>query len=167
MTQLDDDQHFTQQFLAQIRGAFPDVPYEGLNTPADGKTGEDYDEHKALYDALHEKPWSKIPASFIQGNIHGLALLTPEAFVAYLPAWLRESLVNAELAEVLVYTFSPEPGKDQEYMDRRTHALSPIQKEVLATFLAYCLRTTTSGFVKGQAEQALEYVRTSHIPSSN
>jgi hypothetical protein len=164
MTQQDHNS--AERLRTQMRAAFPDVAYAGAITPADGKTGQDYDEHEALYNALHDKPWSQIPAAFIRGNAHGLVLLTAEAFVAYLPAWLNEGLVSPEVAEVMVYTFYPDPAKNRDHMDQRMHAMSSPQSEVLAAFLAYCSQTTTSGFLKDHATQALEYVRRFRKPSS-
>src|SRR3569832_1015484 len=116
MTSQGDDRYSAERLLAQIRSAFPNVAHTGLITPADGKTGQDYDEHEALYDELHGKRWSEIPASFIRGNAHGLVLLTAEAFVAYLPAWLSEGLVSPDVAEVMVYTFHPDPAKNRDHM---------------------------------------------------
>ena len=154
-----DSQNPEDSVRAQIRGAFPDVVYSGPVTSTDGKTGEDYDEPEALYNALHRKSWLEISALFIRGNAHGLVLLTVEAFIAYLPAWLIEGIADPQVGEVMVYTFCPEDGKDRHRMDSRMERMNSMQKEALIAFLTHCYKNNSSKFVKDRAEHALAYVK--------
>jgi hypothetical protein len=158
MTKRVDSQNPAETVRAQIRSAFPNIVYSGPVTPADGKTGEDYDELEALYNELHGKAWLEISAPFIRGNAHGLVLLTVEAFTAYLPAWLIEGMSDPQVGEVMVYTFCPEDGKDRHRMDSRIEHMNSLQKEALIAFLTHCHQTNPSKYIKDRAEQALTYV---------
>jgi hypothetical protein len=159
MTKRVDDPNAIESVRSSIQSAFPDFIYSGPITVADGKSGEDYDEPEALYNALHGRSWSEISASFIRGNPHGLVLLTAEAFVAYLPAWLIEGLSEPEVAEVMVYTFSPEDDNDQRLMEYRMLSMNSIQMKALSAFLTRFAQTTSSQSVKDSVAQALVYVR--------
>jgi hypothetical protein len=152
------DSDFREAVRTRIREAFPDFVYSGPITAADGKTGEDYDEPEALYNELHGKSWVEISAPFLHGNAHGLVLLTVEAFNAYLPAWLLEGLTDAEVGEIMVYTFCPEDGKDRHRMDSRLENMNSPQRAALLAFLTIFAKTSASKFVKDRAEQAEAYV---------
>jgi hypothetical protein len=112
MTESGDNRSATKRVRSQIRGAFPDVVYPGPITPADGATGEDYDEPQELYRALHGRVWSEIPESFIRVNASGLVLLTDEAFVVYLPE-SGESGARFDLADDL----GPADSRDKKLDD--------------------------------------------------
>jgi hypothetical protein len=158
VTTRHNDADLREAVRARIRDAFPDFVYSGPITPADGRTGEDYDEPEALYNELHGKSWLQISAPFLHGNAHGLVLLTVEAFNAYLPAWLLEGLTDPEVGEIMVYTFCPEDGKDRHRMDRRLERMNSGQKEALSAFLTLYYKTSASKFVKDRAERAVAYV---------
>jgi hypothetical protein len=158
MTQRDDDPDVIERVRSQIRSAFPDVIHSGPITPADGKTGEDYADHGVLYGVLHGRAWSEVPVSFIRENDDGLALLTEEAFVAYLPAWLIEGLVASQVGDALIYTFCPDPGNDHRFMDRRIQLMSSVQKEALSAFLSHYAQASASKYIKDRAKQAVVYV---------
>jgi hypothetical protein len=160
MTQPDIDPHVMEHVRGLIRRAFPDVVYSGSITPVDGKTGEDYDEYEALHDALRGKTWSEIQSSFIQGNAYGLVLLTDEAFVAYLPAWLTEGVADRQVSDALVSTFYPDPAKDQGRMNRRMQQMNSAQVEALCAFLALFVQNKFSKSVDDDVRRALDYVST-------
>jgi hypothetical protein len=158
MTQQNDDGQATQRLRADIRNAFPAVVHAGPITPADGKSGEDYDETELLYEALHGKAWPEIPARFVRANSMALVMLTEEAFGVYLPAWLNEGLTDQEVGEAVVYMFCNEPGEDSSYMDRRLQHLNHQQKEVLQAFLTHRGQTTSSQAHRESARRASAYV---------
>lgn len=159
MTTHVNDPYSRESLPERIRAAFPDVIYSGPITSADGKSGEDYDEPQALYNELHGKSWLQISAPFIRGNAHGLVLLTVDAFIAFLPAWLMVGLDDPEVAEVMTYTFCPGQGKDQHRMDLRVQAMNSLQKEVIGAFLTFCYESTQSEFLKDRATEAVTYVK--------
>jgi hypothetical protein len=101
----DNDKHLTDLQNAILR-AFPDVVFEGQITPHDGEWPSELTEN-AIYDGqviygdemlLHEglkgHKWSDIPREFIQGMAIDFVLLTSEALVAFIAAWLMRSLEN-------------------------------------------------------------------------
>jgi len=158
MSSGGDDSQVMERVCSQIRSAFPDLICSGPITPADGKTGEDYDEHEILFEGLRGRAWSRIPASFIRENAGALVLLTEEAFVVYLPAWLIAGVTDHTVGEILAYTFCPAPDGDQRFMDSRIKRMNVVQREALAVFLAYCVETNSSKVIKDRAEEALAYV---------
>ena len=50
----------------------------------------------ALSAGLADRPWPEVPAKFIAENPDVLPLLSKDAYVAYLPAWLREGLLRPD-----------------------------------------------------------------------
>lgn len=159
MTESSDEANALEEMREKIRLAFPDVVFSGQITPADGESGEEFDEEQALYGALHGKKWSEIPSSFIKSYSYSIPLLTEEAFGIFLPAWLSGALDDQEVRRAVVYAFSPHRrDEDASFMNRRVQPLSGPQKEAIRAFLAHSLDVETSKFVQDHARRALEYV---------
>jgi hypothetical protein len=76
---------------AQIRKAFPAEPFLG---PISGPC--QCDECTALADSLRHKTWDQLDDATMDIQFGAMPLLTPEAFPAYLAAWLMRSLKNLE-----------------------------------------------------------------------
>lgn len=45
---------------------------------------------------LANRPWTEVPDEFVAVNPDVLSLLSEDAYVAYLPAWLREGLLRPD-----------------------------------------------------------------------
>ena len=43
---------------------------------------------------IRGRTWSELPLEFVRENSDGLPLLTHEAYIAYLPAWLQEAVAD-------------------------------------------------------------------------
>jgi hypothetical protein len=142
---------------AKIKVAFPDAAFSGVITGADGLLSEELDEEQALYGALRGRKWSEVPVSIIESNPDGIVLLTDEAFVAFLPAWLNRALTQEKVREMMVYVFSPDVHKSTETTDHRMRQFTSPQKDVLVAFLKYCLEVESSKFVKERARSAVAY----------
>jgi hypothetical protein len=143
----------------KMREAFADARYTGPITGVDGQPDEIYDEEQALYGNLLGKKWSEVPASFIEHYPDSVVLLTDEAFLVFLPAWLMCAIDTENVRELMVYTFSKESNESSDLIERRLRQLAPPQREALKEFLAYCLAVDSSKFIKQRAQTALDYVR--------
>lgn len=157
MTEQTDQDKGAELLSAKIKVAFPDLAFSGPITGVDGQPNEELDEQQALYGALRGRKWSEIPVSVIESNPDGVVLLTDEAFVAFLPAWLHCALTHEKVRELMVYAFSPAVHKSTEGMDRRIRRLTSPQKEALLAFLTYCAEVESSKFVKERARSAVAY----------
>lgn len=142
----------------QIQSAFPDFSFSGSITSVDGAADEVLDEEQAIYSELRGRKWSDIPVSFIQDFPDGFLLLTDEAYVAFLAAWLSYALKNAEVREMVVYSFSPDAHKRPDWRGRHIKLLNSLQRNVLQAFLAHCAETESSKHVKQHAQTALQYI---------
>src|SRR5579859_5624382 len=95
-----------------IRHSFPAEPYMGKVTHSDGAWTPELDDDQALYEALHGCRWTEVPSDIVRNQPDGFLLLTDEAFVAFLPAWLLRSLENPfgenEVRSFVIYSFSPQ-----------------------------------------------------------
>jgi hypothetical protein len=145
----------------QIRREFPDTVFLGKITPVDGRSDDEFDEERDLFEVLSGRKWSDIPRSFLERNPDGFVLLVDNAFVAFLPAWLSFSLTNDEVRELLVYAFSPHVHGSDEWKkctDRRLRSLAAAQRAVLLEVLKLHLETEPSRSIKEHAQKAVDYV---------
>jgi hypothetical protein len=157
MTEQTNKRKSGQVLRDNIIAAFPGSVFSGPITRVDGRTDEALEEEQALYNALRARKWSDIEGSFVSSNVDGIALLTDQAFAAFLPAWLIAALDENEVREMLVYFFSPSAHEPSESRDRRIEQLTLPQKKVLRAFLTYCFEVEDSEFVKEHARSAAEY----------
>ncbi len=94
----------------RIRGAFPAVAFNGVVTDCNCEECTD------IRLALEEKRWDEVPREFIDFTCSP-ALLTPEAFCAFLAAYMLRALdlVSQSDGNVVEFTvYSLIPGNDQE-----------------------------------------------------
>ena len=140
----------------RIRRAFPASPYHGAITPGDDAHPwpEELDDEKFLYDALKDRSWTDVSSDFVY-QFHGeWILLTPEAYAAFIPAWLTRSLDNMEgknlVRDFLVYPCSP-PGISWKLLS----PLNAEQRSVFRDLVAEFAERERSRFVREQAIKAL------------
>ena len=90
---------------ASLHAAFPERPVSGVIAP------HDCDECNALRKQLEGSTWSSLPSAFISANEGALPLLSQEAYVAFLPAWLRQAVQepDGEVASMLLVNLAHEP----------------------------------------------------------
>jgi hypothetical protein len=130
----------------QIRGAFPSTQYHGPITACD------WDECKEIREALWHKRWDEVPTSLIDLACSP-TLLTPEAFRAFLPAYMLRALDNLMdervVLEFTVYSLCPDPEPDNEIarevkvtrLGERAKLMTPAQVEAIRSFLAFVAAT--------------------------
>ena len=171
---IDHDQHLSDLKSAILR-AFPDVTFAGKITRHDGAwlpelTEENaiHDDDMLLYEALKGHKWSDIPHQFLYQVPDGFVLLTNEALVAFMGAWLMCSLENLtgenRVREYFIYTFGrKKEAESKHFTTRMLRALNPEQLAVLRLLLAEFSKTESSEFVREHADSAVELIESLSI----
>lgn len=134
---MNDERTLQAQQIARLREtieeAFPAEKYTGAITRYDpGPWAEELDEEKVLFETLKGKTWNEASPDFLQAYPDAYLLLTPDAYTAFIAAWLRYALERMEgeneVREFLIYTCSP-PGHCWQI-------LSPLNREQRSTVRA-------------------------------
>ena len=164
----------TDERLTALRDSivrvFPAIPYEGQVTHHDGAwlpelTEENaiHDDDMFLYEALLGRKWSDVPRDFIYAMAGDWVLLTDEALVAFLAAWLVRSLENIDgendVRESFVYAFSPSgvtPTRD--FIAKRLNALNFEQRGLVRSLLVEFGQRARTGFIRRHAASAVELI---------
>ena len=164
----------TDERLTALRDSivrvFPAIPYEGQVTHHDGAwlpelTEENaiHDDDMFLYEALLGRKWSDVPRDFIYAMAGDWVLLTDEALVAFLAAWLVRSLENIDgendVREMLVYAFSPigtMPTRD--FIVKRLRALNLDQRALVRALLVEFGQRERSEYIRSHAASAVELI---------
>jgi hypothetical protein len=153
-----------------ILRAFPDVTYTGKVTRFDGAWLPDLteenallDDDKFLYEELYGRKWSDVSQEFVRKMPGEFVLLTKQALVAFLAAWLMCSLedMNGEnsVREGLVFTFAPgEDPRLTDFVRDQLQALNSEQRSVVRSLLAEFSRSEGSEFVRERASQAVKLI---------
>jgi hypothetical protein len=104
-----------QDLQNQIREAFPPTHFEGPVTACD------CEECREIREALRNKRWDQVPADFFDLTCSP-TLLTPEAFHAFLPAYLLRAINDLNTPSILVEfsVYSLSPGGDEDDGDDRS-----------------------------------------------
>jgi hypothetical protein len=98
-----------EELRNQIRQAFPATPFDGPTTPYDSYTKEEY---AYFQEELQHRRWDEVSTAFLDATGDAV-LLTPEAFHAFLPAYLFRNLSpHSQVAELTVYTLCQIEGED-------------------------------------------------------
>lgn len=155
-----------------IRRSFPVVAYEGRITNCDGAwlpelTEENaiHDDDKIVYEALTGRTWPDIPKEFLRKEPDGFVLLTNEALVAYLAAWLMCALDDMDgeniVREFVIYSFSPshdqQPDMTPEKI-RKLRLLNSEQRATVRSLLAQFGELEPSSFLRRFSISALELI---------
>lgn len=162
------------------RRSFPVVAYEGKITTCDGAwlpelTEENaiHDDDMFVYEALKGRAWPEIPKEFLGHQPDGFVLLTDEALVAYLAAWLMCALDDMEgenaVREFVIYSFSPshdqQPDMTLEKI-RRLRMLNSEQRATVRSLMTEFAKRERSSFVRSFAARAIELIDLSVLDTS-
>lgn len=165
----DNDEHLNSLKNA-ILSAFPDVVFEGKITRHDGawlpELTEDnaiHDDDMFLYEALKGHKWSDIPRQFLYDMPDGFVLLTSEALIAFMGAWLTCSLENLtgqnDVREYVIYTFGrKEEGENKDFTRGMLRAFNQEQLAVLRSLLTEFSQSESSNFVREHADNAVSLI---------
>jgi hypothetical protein len=174
-----NDKHLTDLRNAILR-AFPDVVFDGQITPHDGEwPGEVtektaiyegqviYGDEMLLYEGLKGHKWSDIPREFIEGMAPDFVLLTSEALVAFIAAWLMRSLENFagknDVRSDFINMLSPNREESKELTIALLRAFNPEQLAVLRLFFIESSKSEPLRFVREYAHNAVELIDTLSI----
>jgi hypothetical protein len=114
----------------QIRTAFPATKYYGSITTCD------CDECKEIREDLRDKRWDEVPNTFIDFNSSPVSL-TPEAFQAFLPAYMLrglDDLIGERMVlEFTVYSLCPDREPDDEIADQKKRTWLSMRRNVMTS----------------------------------
>jgi hypothetical protein len=138
-----------------IRRSFTDVTYIGKVTANDDQIDDpELDEDRDLYEALKVRHWTEVKTDLLQQLPSGYGLLTDEALVAFLPAWLMHALENMdgqnEVRNFLAYSFS--------HTMRQFRVLNSEQQSTVRSLLVEISETDPSSFIRDHAIQAIALI---------
>jgi hypothetical protein len=130
----------------QIREAFPATQFYGPITSCK------CDECMSIREGLQRKQWDQVPTAFLDSTCSP-TLLTPEAFQAFLPAYLLRSLDDLSLHSVVleftVYSLCPDDHQENGHeaqsdrphgyrrLVQRASLMSPAQTQAIRSFLLF------------------------------
>jgi len=156
---------------------FPSTAFEGQVTYHDGAwlpelTEENaiHDDDMFLYEALHGRKWTDVSKDFVYAMPGEFVLLTDEALVAFLAAWLVRSLENIdgenEVRERFVYSFSP-IGKmpTRDFIVKHLRALNFDQRALVRSLLIEFGQRERSEFIRRHAVSAVELIDSLDLPA--
>ncbi|MCQ9379496.1 DUF6714 family protein [Methyloversatilis sp. XJ19-49] len=114
----------SSQVIDQLQAAFPQRRVVDVITP------HECDECAAIRSALAGRTWSEVPSSFAEEYCGSLPLLSPDAYNAYLPVWLRAAVENpdGDAAAMVPINLADEPIKE---------AFTPEQVDALIAVVEY------------------------------
>jgi hypothetical protein len=131
-----------QKLRDQIREAFPATQFYGPITCCD------CEECTSIREELRHKGWDEISTAFLDFTCSP-TLLTPEAFGAFLPAYLLRALDDlgrhSVVVEFTVYSLCPNQPEENGKEDRvgvgrllqRARLMSPLQIQAIRAFLMF------------------------------
>ncbi len=135
-----------QELRYQIREAFPATQFIGPITSCD------CEECTHIREELRHKRWDEIPTTFLDFTCSP-TLLTPEAFIAFLPAYLLRALDDLDrhsvVVEFTVYSLCPDKpekhGQEEQvgHQDgvsrllQRARSMNPVQIQAIRAFLVF------------------------------
>ena len=157
-----------QQLRNQIRQAFPATQFDGPITSCD------FEECTDIREELRHKRWNEVSIAFLDHTCSP-TLLTPEAFNAYLPAYLLRALDDLSrdsiVVEFTVYSLCPnDPDEDglqahagSDYQMNRlfqvARFMTPAQVQAIRAFLMFVQENAGDGEWLGPfIKRALETV---------
>ncbi len=172
------NEHLTD-LKSSILRAFPDVVFEGQITRHDGEWPEEVTEETAiyegqvmygdemlLYEGLKGHKWSDIPRQFIEGMVMDLVLLTSEALVAFIAAWMMRSLENLagknEVRSDFINMLCPIEESKESTIDL-LRAFNPEQLAVLRLFFVEFSKSEPLRFVREYAHNAAKFIESLSI----
>ena len=125
-----------EELRQKIFDAFPPQVFYGVVTACPCEECLD------ISQGLRFKSWDQIPVEFLDFNCSP-ALLSTEAFLAFLPAYLMRGLENEILAEFTAYNLCPNPEPDvpdiNTGIEVRAALMNSEQIAAIRSFLVYVL----------------------------
>jgi hypothetical protein len=148
-------QEVLDALCTQIEDAFKEVPYPGDSHIV----GHECTECWETQQRFRRKHWNELSVDKLFGHSGALALLTPEAFQFYLPAYLIACANDPRgadfiLNEVLCMFASPEHSRLIEYHNARIESLTESQKDAARAFVIYIQNRFEEGYLYDAADFA-------------
>jgi hypothetical protein len=115
------DQNLSQKLIEQIADIFPE------RVPTFPLINHECEECLELQDAFAGKSWKEISSELLKEHFSDLSLFSPEAFHAFIPAYLFHSIENLDgddlVTEFTAYALLPDKLVDKDEGHRNWWAL--------------------------------------------
>lgn len=105
-----------KEMLAHILDAFPPRTFRGEVIAGDGP------EYSEIRETLDDATWWSVPGDFVQKYAEYLPQLTKDAYMAFLPLWLREAVLDptGKIAQLVIAnlkegSMAPHYSRQQSY----------------------------------------------------
>ena len=156
---MESDQ-IRMRLVERIERAFADVVYPGDDHLV--KNPKEL-ESMVLQKSFRGEHWTTISLPTLMDQRAGLPLLTPEAFVFFVPAYLHASVVYPDdvdvIPESIVSRLTPraEPGDGEKWFRAVMAALTPAQKQTIRLFMEYWFEQIPAEFLTDKQRRAKEF----------
>jgi hypothetical protein len=156
---MDDTQHFRSRLLDSFPAIRvpPRAIYGGSSERAAGDS-----EVQELCSSLAGKTWQELDGNLIRSIVEYLSLMSDEAFVAYLPAFLLAGAEHLEAGDQWVASNTVAslcPLRSEEGMHpfllRRLRSFNEIQSHVIAEWLIIISRIDLNEYLVDDIKRAL------------
>jgi hypothetical protein len=144
----------TDQLVALLEAAFPSDTVPAAERIAD-RAGAVGDERTQVVDDYAGMRWTDISSEVLGFNAEALFFMTDEAFVYYLPAFIRKYLRDRKAADLIPQNVLGllTPGGNDRWFRALATCLSTPQKLFIAKFLEYV--RDEHAYYSSEAEAAL------------
>ena len=144
-----------EELRQKIRDAFPPQVFYGVVTTCP------CEECVEISQGLRFKSWDQIPVEFLDFTCCP-ALLSTEAFLAFLPAYLVRGLEHEIVAELTVYCLCPNPEPDvpaiNTQIEEQAALMNSEQIEAIRSFLVYVVASLADSLLRDFIELGLSTV---------
>jgi hypothetical protein len=110
---------------AQLHAAFAQVTVAGAIAPHECADCD------AIRRSLRGATWADVPSAFVAENSDSLPLLSQDAYVAFLPAWLREGIRSptGDVATMLLVKLGMEP-QTHGFTSEQAHVIVQVAEHI-------------------------------------
>ena len=114
------------ELINGLARAFPQRPLSGDAAP------HDCPECSGIRDTLAGVTWAEVPPEFVRENPDILPLLAPDAYVTFLPAWLREAVLDPEGPVTSMLRVNLEAGRTERFSPDQAKMIVEVAKWISA-----------------------------------
>jgi hypothetical protein len=150
----------SEPLIESIRAAFADYPYPGNDNLVDPHMLEIRDDdYLEVYKDFKGKNWQTLTSDFLEWHYASVHLLSPVAFVYYLPAFLISALVKPHESNIPdSLTFSLTPPDDESLTDSFDERMNLITKAQSSVIYHYIQEYMKIDEIRAEdSQKALEY----------
>jgi hypothetical protein len=164
-----DDYPEKKQALADlIAETFGQARYPGGSNLVADQSGK-HPDYQEVYDAFRGKHWLDVDLDTLRYHYDDFFLMTSEAYRFYLPAYMRATVLEYDLADnipgsvVFSLTLPDSPGTDMDWFLSTMSGFSQAQKRTIVEFLRFLIEYHNGDFPEDELAIVLERYWLKHI----